>query len=119
MISSERVVELLLERCPELKAMYEDYFRVERDNPYVIFGCVVVPQILSIAESGTPEDKEQLERLMAVLEEIATTGDTWSSDLIEVGVLESLVGERQWGELKGLMGSATRRLAEHLEQGES
>jgi hypothetical protein len=99
--------------------MYEEYFRVERDNPYVIFGCVVVPQILSTAELGTPADRERLERLMAVLEEIATTSDTWSSNFIEVGVLESLVGERGWGRLKALMGPATRRLAEHLEGGRS
>jgi hypothetical protein len=100
-------IDGLLQRVPDLKAVYDEHLS---DNetllPHVFMGDVTR---FAIARAGRVRDREALETLLDCLEEGLRLGSEATKELIIVSFVENLIGEQTALQaLKPKMGPALR-----------
>lgn len=102
---------------PELQGRYEQRLSwwqgPESPGQYIVFGFVVKPALWELLSSGN--DPTLLKRMFRFFERMATSSDTEVVNLLQVGIFESLVAERDrlttaWG----FMGETTKGVARRI-----
>ncbi|SRR5260370_41902744 len=110
----EEINHSLLEVLPELEERYKQglswWQGPEPPGQYIVFGFVAKPALWELLSSGS--DPAFLKRIFSFFEGMARSSDIHVVNLLQVGVLEGLVGERDrltaaWG----YMGEGSKKLA--------
>lgn len=118
-ITFENMSHLLVETIPELRQAYELQLKgwqiKIQPGPHTIYGTVLLPLIVSLGK--TMEDDELLARVFRLLEEIATSSDSFAKDVLGATVLEYLSG---WHadllpRLRPFMGPETLKILHEIE----
>jgi len=107
----DRIEKELLAAIPEL-AEYENDLRKWNREPgqYIVLWFVLKPFLQKLLDAG--ENEEGLSRAFAFLEDMARSKDLDVVNLLYVGLLESLVGDRmRLRQSWQYMGKETRALA--------
>ena len=110
-----------LQRIPELRDRIQGAFGsdydLEKETPgaYPIFEDLVFDFVLENLDSG--QDRALLKRLFDLFEEMANSEDGNVTDLLRIGILESLVyRHEQYRRARQYMGEKTKEFAD-LEEG--
>jgi len=85
------MIELLFEWFPSLREKYIEEGDYIFEAPTLCYSFVFVPFIVKSCEDN---DEDKLKRIGLFLEEMANCGDEMVEDLLVVGVLESVLPER-------------------------
>jgi hypothetical protein len=100
----------LVLRFPELVAPYLEVKRLwggEEPGPHVVYGDVLVPFIsTTLARVSAAE----LAPVMDFLEELSTSADSDTLDVVVTSVLEALLDDPQRARFEDAMGPRTRKL---------
>jgi hypothetical protein len=106
----------LVDAFPELQSAYQsqlDWWAPETPGPHVMYGDVLNPFIVSSIERL---DDSVLRRVATYLEQIATSGDDKSIDVVVVTVLSYLSSQPDWiGPFREYLGQHTRKLLQEYE----
>lgn len=90
MYKYKEAIDILTNRFPELKKVYEDNFDDYEDLPYVFYESVFVKFIL---DKVSQYDENKLKAAFFFVEEMLANGDEETKNLIGVAVIESLYFE--------------------------
>ncbi len=110
---------LLLSRFPELEPQYRTvramYPPDEEPGPHVVYGDVLTPHVISLLETGVPD--QQVSPFFDFLEQLAGSTDQQIRDVVGATVCERLNHERVIrSRARRFMGPVTQRLAEAVEE---
>ena len=120
-VSFENAISYLLQQIPEIRDFYERrcvelYAQGLAD---VVFGSILVEYLTITADEGADSEADSaantITRIFEMIEDLATSSDFNTRCLVEVSVLESILGEE--GGLKrfgSYMGRQTRAMASAL-----
>lgn len=113
----EQLIERLLEVVPDLRKAYDEelaWYGGEVPGPHIAFGDLLDPLILNLLRQGTDDDT--LKRVFTLLEEMATSSDVRTQEVVAYTVLERLGDDREILEkARCLMGPATLALPHEVE----
>jgi hypothetical protein len=112
-LTYDRVEKALVDAVPEVRDKYKEFFRWWKSGPpdlYNIFLFTLEPVLMPALGSGS--DADLLDRIFRYFEDMARSGDIQVRNLLQVEILEKLVGDRSklsvaWQ----YMGEETKKLA--------
>ncbi|MDR2888724.1 MAG: hypothetical protein LBV33_02665 [Lachnospiraceae bacterium] len=78
---------LLTDRFPEMKAIYDNDVDYYIDLPYILYESEFVPYIMNRLKSN---DADELKKIFDFIEELFAYGDKMIVNLVEVAVVESI-----------------------------
>lgn len=96
MFKYEAAIQVLINRFPELKLVYESNIDEYEDLPYVFYESVFVKYIIEAAYSN---DENKLSSIFKFIENLLLCGDDQIKNLVGVAIIESLYYEQDFTEL--------------------
>jgi len=88
-------INLLINKFPILKAIYEDNIYDYQDLPYVFYESIFVKYIIERIQS---HNEAELRDIFIFIEELLLKGDAEFRNLLDVAVIESLYFENNFSE---------------------
>ena len=88
-------INLLINRFPKLKSIYEENIDDYKDLPYVFYESVFVKYVMDKVHYY---DEVELSTIFSFVEDLLLNGDEKTKNLIDVAVIESLYYEKDFAE---------------------